>query len=132
MNNLDEYVDYFFYSSSERTPEYNSFEKKYKNFIKKQLPEGYKIKTFHKGHFECSFVIQTDTDKFIYLASGDVRQNGNQWRDNILIRAMEHETDWRGKTNYFTDLEHLKRDLIQLNENGYLVLKRYRNSNFEM
>ncbi len=112
-NKLEDYENYEFVSSCYRTPEYISFERKYRNYIKKHLPEGY---TLHD---------------FIYMSISDVRFFPNEWKNNILIRQMENDHDWRGKSNNYTDLKHFTEDIKQLNERGY-VSCHSRKYSFEM
>ena len=130
MNKLEDYTDYKFESSTTRTEEYKTFERKYRNFIKHNLPDGYSISQFNGNHFCFSCVIKSNTEEFIYLSIDDVRYSPNGWKDNILIRQMEHEKDWRGKSNYYTTLDHLRDDLEHLNQRGYVNYRR--NNDFEM
>ena len=51
MNKLEDYTDYEFESSVYRTEEYKTFERKYRNHIKKVLPEGYSLHEFNGNHF---------------------------------------------------------------------------------
>ncbi len=120
MSNLDEYIDYNFYSSTTRTPEYISFERKYRNYIKKHLPENYSIHKFNNNHFEFSCVIKTNNEKFLYMSIPDVRYFPNEWRNNILIRTMAHDHDWTAGSNNRTDLDHFTEDIKELNERGYV------------
>lgn len=126
MNLLD-YENYEFESSTVRTPEYRSFETKYRNYLKKNLPESYSLHSFNGNHFCFSCVIKTNTNSFIYMSIPDVRFFPNEWKNSILIRQMEHEKDWTGKQNNYTDLKNLKRDLQRLNENGYYFHRNYEN-----
>ena len=122
MKRLEDYENYEFESSTTRTPEYIEFERTYKNYLNKHLPDGFSLHDFHKNHFEFSCVIKSDTDEFIYLSIPDVRFFPNEWKNNILIRQMEHEKDWHGKSNYYTDLKHLTKDLRDLNSRGYVSI----------
>ncbi len=130
-NKLEDYENYEFVSSCYRTPEYISFERKYRNYIKKHLPEGYTLHKFNNSHFDFSCVIKSDTNDFIYMSISDVRFFPNEWKNNILIRQMENDHDWRGKSNNYTDLKHFTEDIKQLNERGY-VSCHSRKYSFEM
>lgn len=134
MNALSQYIGYRFESSTQRTPEYVSFERKYRNHIKKNLPEGYTLHSFNGNHFEFSCVIKTNKDKFLYFSIPDVRFFPEEWKDDILIREMEHEKDWTGKTNYRTTLDTMKEDLKELAERGCVTgsYRKNRHSDFEM
>ena len=127
---LEDYENYEFESSIYRTKEYIAFERTYRNYLKKHLPEGFSLHAFNKNHFEFSCVIKTDTDNYIYFSIPDVRLWPNEWKTNILIRQMKHDKDWTGRQNYFTDLNHLEHDLEQLNSKGYVSTHRY--SDYEM
>lgn len=127
---LKDYENYEFESSTYRTKEYIDFERTYRNYLKKHLPEGYLLHSFNKNHFEFSCVIKTNTDDFIYFSIPDVRFWPNEWKNKILIRQMEHDKDWTGKGNYYTDLGHLTKDLEQLNTKGYV--SSHRDYDFEM
>lgn len=125
MNKLEDYTDYEFESSTTRTEEYISFERKYRNFIKNNLPDGYSLHEFSGNHFCFSCVIKSNTNEFIYLSIDDVRGGHNHWKNHILIRQMRHEKDWFGKGNFYTTLKTLTRDLEHLNQRGYVS---YRNN----
>jgi hypothetical protein len=87
---------------------------KYKNAIKKLLPEGYTIHNWIRGHYEISSVIKDDKDRFIYLKISDVRYFPDDWYGNILIRTMQHDKDWTGGFNCFASLFSLTKDLKSL------------------
>ena len=111
---LRPFVDYVFSSGGETGDDYKIFEKKFKRVIGKLLSEGYNIHSWHSNHYECSWVIKTCDNKFIYGRIPDVRSNINEWFTNILIRTMEHEKDWRGGPNRYTNLFLLKDDIKKL------------------
>ena len=125
MNKLEDYTDYEFETNTTRTEEYISFERKYRNHLKKILPDGYSLHSFNGNHFCFSCVIKSNTNDFIYLSIDDVRGGHNHWKDHILIRQMEHEKDWHGQGNFYTNLKRLPRDLEHLNQRGYVS---YRNN----
>lgn len=130
MNKLEDYTDYEFETSTTRTQEYMTFERKYKNHLKMILPEDYSLHSFSGNHFCFSCVIKSNTNEFIYFSIPDVRYYPNEWKNNILIRQMEHEKDWLGKRNFYTNLKSLPKDLIHLNERGYVSYKN--NKDYEM
>lgn len=130
MNKLEDYTDYEFETSTTRTQEYMTFERKYKNHLKRILPEDYSLHSFSGNHFCFSCVIKSNTNEFIYLSIPDVRYYPNEWKNNILIRQMEHEKDWLGKRNFYTNLKSLPKDLVHLNERGYVSYKN--NKDYEM
>lgn len=101
---LRKYFNHIFESSSEKTEEFMAFDRAFKNYIKKVLPEGYKIHKWSRNHFESSWVIKTPNGKFIYSHISDVRYWIDEWATNILCRTMSHEKDWTGGTNNFACL----------------------------
>lgn len=109
---LRPFLNYEFYLGSVEA--YNSFERKYKNYIKKNLPNGYTLQDFRKHYFEFSAVIKTPENKFIYISIPDVRYWYNEWATDILIRTMEHEKDWHGGRNQYTSLPNLMNKLTEI------------------
>ena len=96
--------DYGAYTS----PDYISFQTKYRNFLKKVCTEnGFELVSFNKNHYEFSAFIKGN-DKYVYLSISDVRYFSNEWYTNILIRTAEHERDFRGGSNRFTTLDKLE------------------------
>lgn len=113
-SSLRPYIGYSFESSSERTEEFKSFDRKYKNAIKKKLPKGWSIYAWRQNHFESSATLRTPDGRFVFLSYSDVRYDANGWMTHILVREMEHDRDWRGGRNRYTDLVNLTEDLEKL------------------
>lgn len=90
--------------------DFKSFNKKFKNVVKKLLPDGFIIHKWYMGHYYITVVIKSKSEKFIYMSIPDVRWN-DDWVDKILIRTMEHANDWRGGVNRYTSLFTLTKDL---------------------
>ena len=110
---LRPYVDYIFSSGGITGDDYISFQRKYKNYLNKILPDGYNIHSWNKNHYEFSAVIEHN-GKFAYMSIPDVRHWQNQWFTNILVRTMEHEKDWRGGMNQYASLFNLVNKIQQL------------------
>lgn len=110
---LRPFYGYIFSSGPVIDDDFKSFNTKFKNFIKKNLPTGYEIFSWNRGHYYCSGVIKTINNNYIYISIGDVRWHSD-WLDNILIREMEHPKDWTGKTNNYTSLFTFKEDIKKL------------------
>lgn len=117
---LRPFLDYAFSSGGIAGDDFKSFNTKFRNAIKKALPDGYAIHDWHKNHYECSWVVKTPTNHFIYSSISDVRFFSNEWASNILIRTMEHDKDWRGGHNQYTsvfsyakDIERIERDTLK-------------------
>ena len=113
---LRPYVDYVFSSGAFATDDYKTFEKKFKRVIVKLLPEGYSMHSWHSNHYECSWVIKTPEDKFIYGSISDVGGAPNEWLSNILIRTMKHDKDWSGGFNNYTSIFTFTEDIKKLNK----------------
>lgn len=90
---------------------YNSFNTKLKNAVRKLLPDGYSIYEWHKMYYESSCVVCDPWGRFIYLHFSDVRYWVDEWATNVLIRSMEHEKDWTGGPNHRTSLFSLTEDI---------------------
>lgn len=112
--NLREFVNYQFSSNIYIEDDFKCFNTKFKNAIKKLLPDGFVIHSWNRGHYYCSGVIKTPKDKFIYISIPDVRTWGNEWITNILYRTMKHDKDWRGGPNNYTSLFTFTKDIESL------------------
>lgn len=113
---LRPFVNYVFSSGGITGDDYKSFERKFKNVIKKILPEGYAIHSWNSNHYECSWVIKTPHENYIYASIPDVRYWQNEWFTNILYRTMEHDKDWRGGPNNSTNIFKFAEDVRILEE----------------
>ena len=127
---LFSYIDNNFENNSEQ--EYQSFQRKYKNYLTKHLPYGFSIYKFDKNYFCFSCIIKTDTNNFLYLSIPDVRYSNNAWMNKILIRRMKNERDYTGMTNYFTGLDRLTKNLLSLDRDGCLNCGRKAYEEMEM
>ena len=111
---LQPFVGYQFSSGSYIGEDFVSFNTKYRNAIKKLLPNGYELHSWNRGHYDCSAVIKDIDGRFIYMSIGDVRYWPNEWVDNILIRTMKHDKDWTGGSNHRTDLLNFTKAIQKL------------------
>ena len=112
--NLREFVNYQFSSNIYIEDDFKSFNTKFKNAIKKLLPDGFELHHWNRGHYYCSGVIKTPNDKFIYISIPDVRYWQNEWITNILYRTMKHDKDWTGGPNNYTSLFTFTEDIKKL------------------
>lgn len=79
--------------------DYRTFEKQCKKEVKQMAEEaGFTLHKFNPMHYEWTAVLERD-GKFVYVHMSDVRFWGNDWYNDILIRTMAHESDWRGGHN---------------------------------
>ena len=111
---LKPFFNYRFSSGPITGEDFNSFNTKYKNVIKKLLPIGYTIHSWKGGHYESSGVISTPDNKYIYIGFSDVRFFPNEWISNILIRTMNSPKDWTGGINHSTSLFTFTEDIRKI------------------
>lgn len=117
---LHQFVGYRFSSGGCIGDDFKSFNTKYRNAIKKLLPDGYEIHSWNRGHYYCSAVIKDTANRFIYMSISDVRHFSEEWVDEILIRTMKHDKDWSGGQNHRTDLFNFATDIQKLYKGGIL------------
>ncbi len=101
---IEKWIGYEFESSSGLTQEFVNFVKDFKKAVISQLPEGYKLVSFSRGHFYVSGFIQNSAGKYVYFSIRDVRFFKNAWCTNILIRTAKNDKDFTGGANCFCDL----------------------------
>lgn len=89
------------------SPQYKTFQTKYRNYIKAlaKAHNGELVK-FNPSHYEFSCFVKRN-GKYVYIAISDVRYFKNQWYSHILIRTAQNEKDYKGGSNYYTRLEEL-------------------------
>lgn len=91
------YIGYNFESACYRTEEYIAFEKSCKKELKAQCAKyGINLHKFNPSHFEWSAVLEKD-GRYVYVSLNDVRYG--DWYNDVLIRTMSHDKDWRGGSN---------------------------------
>lgn len=100
------------------TPEYNAFQRGYKNVLVEIGNEnGFELESFNKMHYEFSAVMKSvKSGKFYYISISDVRYFFDGWKDCVLYRTMEHEEDWKGGTNNYSSLVNLGESLRKLDD----------------
>lgn len=113
-SSLRPFYNYNFSSGGYIGKDFKSFNTKFRNFVKKSLPDGWKIQYWNRGHYYCSGVIETLEHQFIYFSISDVRFFNSEWVTNILIRTMKHEKDWTGGSNHRTDVFNFSKDIQKL------------------
>ena len=89
------------------SPQYKSFQTKYRNYIKAlaKAHNGELVK-FNPSHYEFSCFVKRN-GKYVYIAISDVRYFKNEWYSRILIRTALNERDYKGGINCHTRLEEL-------------------------
>lgn len=86
-----------------------SLARRLKSAIKANLPDGYELAGWSKGHFEVTGFIRRDDGKLYYFSIGDVRWAlcGREWVDDIYFRTAESTHDYHGGYNQFCNLAEL-------------------------
>ena len=104
---LREYENYEFSNLPTTGKDYVVFENRLKSYIARNLPKGYRIYQWIRGHYESSAVIETDDMRYIYLCFMDVRYYPGAWHKKILYRSMRCLNDFRGGVNRYSDFDNL-------------------------
>lgn len=95
---VKDYIGIEFESGTRRTQQYINFEKQCCKELNAMIkPRGINLHKFLGNHFEWSAVLEKD-GKFVYVHISDVRFW--DWYNDVLIRTMAHDTDWRGGSNH--------------------------------
>lgn len=114
MDKIKKWLKYEFESSCGLTPEFQSFYKDIKSFLKKELKDHFDF-TISRGHFEFSgFAKNKQTGKWVYFSSSDVRYFQDKWYYDILVRTAKDDKDYTGGSNCYTTFPKLKEGLINL------------------
>jgi len=94
------------------SPEYRSFERKFKNYIEKvMIDNGGELVKFNPNHYEFSCFVKRN-NKYLYISISDVRYFKNSWYNNILIRTANNEKDYSGGRNDYTSLQCLDKKIV--------------------
>lgn len=96
------------------SPDYKEFEKTYKNYLKEMVNDiGGELVNFSPNHYEFSCFIKRN-GKFAYMSISDVRYWHNEWHNHILVRTASNETDYKGGSNNYTNLDNLGYKILEL------------------
>lgn len=109
---LEAFKNWEFSSGVTTGNDFKVFVRKFRTWIKNNVPAGAKVK-ISPNHYILSGFIEIK-GKFVYFSISDVRHFKNAWADNILIRTADHDKDYTGGSNVFTDLENFKDDIKKL------------------
>ena len=109
LNDLQQYLDYDFSSGPYTGQDYLTFQRKYINYLKSMCKDNnWQLVNVGKNHYEFTAFVKHPDNLYIYLSISDVRFFKNEWFNNILIRTAEHEKDYRGGCNQYSDLQGLQ------------------------
>lgn len=96
------------------SPDYKTFERKFKNYIKKVAQENNgELVRFLPNHYEFSCFVKRN-DKYVYISIDDVRYFPKSWYNNILIRTAQSDKDYTGGRNDYTSLDYLGVKIVQM------------------
>ena len=108
MKNIESWLKVYFESSCSPTPEFSSFARQFKAYVKKMCGSDFEIAGWNRGHFYLSgFIKNKKTNKLAYFMTSDVRYFPGQWYNNLLVRTAEHERDYSGGRNNWTTLPEI-------------------------
>ena len=110
---IEQWLNYRFESSCYTTEEFKAFVRDFKKAIKNNLPVGYILADWNRGHFEVSGFISKN-GKYVYFSISDVRYWQNAWYEHILIRTAKDTKDHTGGSNCYTSLENFKVNVERL------------------
>lgn len=111
---MDKWKNTKFESSSTLTPEFASFAKDYKAYLKKSLKDFELVKVSRNHFYLSGFVRNLETGKLAYFNTSDVRYSPEAWNKNVLVRTATSETDYTGGSNNYSDLVSLRSNLLAL------------------
>jgi hypothetical protein len=112
-DNLGAFANWEFTSSTSTGEDFAVFARKFRSYIKKNLPEGSVLVNFSTGHYELSGFIRKD-DKYVYFSISDVRHFPNEWISDVLIRTARDEKDYTGGSNNSTTLKEFRENVSRL------------------
>ena len=108
LKDMQKYLDYEFSSGSYTGQDYKTFQTKYINYLKTLcVKNNWELVNVGRNHYEFTAFIKSN-DGYVYFSISDVRFFRNEWYHHILIRTAEHEKDYRGGCNTYTDLPNLQ------------------------
>ncbi len=101
--NYDKWKKHEFSTGGIAGKDYLKFQNEMKKDLKRMSEEqGIELKKFTKNHYCFSAVLfHEKTKEYAYVSISDVRFFSNEWFNHVLVRSMQHEKDYTGRTNYF-------------------------------
>lgn len=112
---IEGFKNWQFTSGCTTGEDFKRFARLFKNWLKKQLQgKGLQIVNYSAGHYNL-FGFVTNGQQYVYFSVGDVRYGvRGTWHESILIRTAQHEKDYTGGSNNFTDLQNLAKNILNL------------------
>ena len=102
---LDDFREWTFSSGGTAGEDFKIFARKFKSFVKKQLPLTCSLVSFSSGHYFLSGFI-TKNSKYVYFSTSDVRYFPGKWASDILIRTAKDSKDYTGGCNNTTTIKN--------------------------
>ena len=102
------------------SPDFKNFSRLYRNYLKRMCGKNnWTIVNFTVGHYYCSWFIKDENDRHIYMSFSDVRHFSKSWYNIILYRTAQNASDYRGGTNWYTDMNNMEKNLKQMFARGW-------------
>lgn len=103
---LNDWSGVEFQSSTGKTEQFKSFARAFKAAIKEQTADAFDLISCKANHFDISGFLKSkeDPSRFVYFSISDVRGFREEWANQVLIRTAQHEKDYSGGHNNYTDL----------------------------
>ena len=87
--------------------DFKSFSRKFKNYLKRNLPDGCRIINHNCGHYYVSGFIKKEEQYVYYSYSWDRFNSFDIKKECVLIRAAKNEKDYTGGINHYTSISAL-------------------------
>ena len=113
-NSIKEFKNWQFSSGGTTGEDFKIFARKFRSYVKKNLPANSQLINFSGGHYYVSGFVKKKGSKFIYFSISDVRYFPSSWYNNIMIRTAQHDKDYAGGSNSHTTLENFKINIDRL------------------
>ena len=104
---ISDYQGFHFSSGGTTGDDYKKFQTKSRNVLKAAAAAiDAELISFSKSHYEYSAFVERD-GKFAYVSISDVRHFQDQWINRVLVRSAQHEKDYSGGSNSYTEFNDL-------------------------
>jgi hypothetical protein len=103
---LQGFKEWEFSSGSTTGLDFKIFVRKFRSYIKKNIPVNSKL-ILKGNHYYISGFIEKN-NRFVYFSISDVRYFPDSWKNDILIRTAESTQDFTGGINNSCNLENFK------------------------
>lgn len=111
---INDYKGHVFIGGGKSGADYKDFEKRYEDVLKKIASNiNAKIIKFTSNHYCFSVFFERDK-KLAYLFVSGMKHSSGEWYNNLLVRTVEHEKDYKGNFTQYTTLENLEYKLNQI------------------